>query len=148
MAIDRGDVDIKRALKTAYNILAYADNTEAKLRRKLAERDYEADIIDEVVETVRASGALDEERMLVSKLNYLINTKKYGRRRVAADLRKLGFSRELVESVDWDDFDFIAACASQIKSRGGLDDKTFAALLRRGYLVSEIKAAAKIVDEE
>lgn len=135
-----------RAKKTAYNILAYADNTEATLRRKLAQRGYPDDIISAAVEEVRASGALNEERMLRSRLTYLVETKKYGKRRVILELRRMGFPRELIERADWDSFDFAEICAGLITKAGGLDEKLYGSLLRRGFSPSEIKTAAKMAE--
>lgn len=146
MAIENAD-QLARAMKTVYNILAYADNTEAALRRKLKQRGFSPDVIDSAVERACASGALNEERMLESRINYLINTKKFGRRRVEPELRRLGFPREAVAEVDWDGFDFVAVCAELIRKTGGLDERVFASLLRKGFSPGEIKAAARLADE-
>jgi Uncharacterized protein conserved in bacteria len=151
MATDPGqdsERELSKAIRTTYNILAYADNTEAALRRKLAERGFSGDIIDSAVEEARASGTLNEARMLESRLHSLINVKKYGRKRIAAELRKLGFPREAIDSIDWDEYDFTAHCAALIRKNGGLDNRLFAALMRRGFLPGEIKNAAVLAEKE
>lgn len=136
------------AKKAAYRILAYADNTEAMLRAKLARRGFSADAISAAITELRASGALDEQRMLQSRQAYLVETKKYGKRRAIMELLRTGFPRELVARADWSDFDFVANCAQVIARAGGLDKKLYTSLLRRGYSPAEIKAAAALVAEE
>lgn len=147
MSTDIG-TEILRAKKTAYNILAYADNTETALRRKLAQRGFSGEAIDAAVEKMRESGALDERRMLRSRQIYLVETKKYGRRRAELELRRMGFSREYIEGADWSEFDFVGICTQLLRRAGELDRRVYASLLRRGFSPSEIKAAEKIIEEE
>ncbi len=142
------DTEILRAKKTAYNILAYADNTETALRRKLAQRGFSDAAIDAAVEMMIVTGELDERRMLYSRQIYLVETKKYGRRRAELELRRMGFSRAVLEGADWSGFDFVAVCAQLLRRTGELDRRVYASLLRRGFSPAEIKAAAALIADE
>ena len=118
------------------------------MKRKLAQRGYGGEAIDKAIARLRAEGILDERRMLESRVEYLVLTKKYGKRRVIAELLHMGFPRELVAGADFGRFDFAEICARLIERAGGLDEKLFASLLRRGYTPAEIRKAVDLVKAE
>ena len=133
----------ERALKSAMNILAYADNTERRLRRKLAEKGFTPEAIEYAASYVIEKGYLDEYRMIDSAVRSLVKFKMYGKARVIAELHQKGFKREVIDSFDFGEIDFYDACRRMLEKRGGVsDEKTRAYLMRHGHSSSDIKRAA------
>jgi len=131
----------------ALRIIGYKDNTESALRRKMKERGFEKDAIDDAVEYLKKYGYLDESRMMIAKVRSLAKNKLYGKPRITAELRRLGFSSETVASLDYDgeelcDIDFEESCRELLMKLGGEPDRrTVAYMMRYGYGMSEIKKA-------
>ena len=131
----------------ALRIIGYKDNTESTLRRKLRERGFEKDAVDDAVEYLKKYGYLDENRMMIAKVRSLVKNKLYGKARISAELRRLGFSAETVSAIDYDsdelcDIDFEENCRELLSKLGGeLDRKTVSHMLRYGYSMSEVKRA-------
>ncbi len=150
---DDGEKHFRAALKTASNILGYAECPPAKLRKKLALRGYEEALITDVLDRLRASGLLDEDAMARRRAEVLFRQKGYGPRRLPPALRQAGFSSEAIAGVEFDpeDFPFTARCEALARKYGVEDRrKTAAYLARYGYTAAQIKHAlcAASADEE
>ncbi len=145
--------EYQAVMRTAFRILAYRDNTERVLRRKLTERKYSEEEIDFALRYVVHNGYLDEEKQLYHAIRRLADGKLYGKRRVLQELYRLGFSQETlrhaVEEGCFDGIDFIANCTEALRRAGGVcDPRTVAALGRRGFSYSDIRAAQNALDTE
>ena len=138
------------ALRTASNILGYAECSPARLREKLSVRGYERELIDAVLDRLRGAGLLDEDAMARRKAEMLCRVKGYGPRRILPELRRLGFSSAVIDEVDLsgEDFDFPARAAALLRKRGVIDQKALAALSRAGFTADQIRAAVRTVKEE
>ena len=144
--------DAERALGTALNILAYAECTEAALRRKLRDKGYDEESAEFAIDYVVKHRYLDEKRYLYRLVEYLSNNRLYGRRRSAVALREKGFSQKKV-SLYFEDalstVDERENCKKALsKIKKDSDKKTVDALLRRGFLYGDIKAAMQEQSEE
>jgi SOS response regulatory protein OraA/RecX len=134
-----------RARKSAVNILSYADNTESKLREKLAAKGYSREASDDAVEYVIGRGWLNERRQAETALRYLAEVKLYGRRRILQELRKRGFRREINHGCDFDGCDFASNCLRLWEKRGKTEDeRTIAFLIRAGFCGDDIRAARRM----
>lgn len=105
-----------RARKTAVNILSYSDNTELRLREKLAAKGFSREAADDAVRYVISRGWLDEQKQVESALRYLAEVKLFGRRRILQELRKRGFRRTVIDSCDFNSCDFAGNCRRLWKS--------------------------------
>ncbi len=129
-----------RAITAACNILAYADNTERRLRRKLRDRGYSPEAIDAAVDYVTEKGFLDESRMLESTVHSLVRYRHYGLSRILRELAVRGFDRDIADEFDFSQIDFLTVCRELFYKHGGIpDDKTRAFLLRHGHRASDIR---------
>ena len=138
--------ELEAAKKAAFAILAYADNTEARLKEKLRRKGFSEQSIDTVTEEMRSYGYLNEERYIKRAAEQLVCQKFYGRRRILPELRKKGFSSELISSLDLSEYDCAENCKEYIlKKYSSFGEKELAAVLRRGYSVSEIKTALEMI---
>ncbi|MHB1153843.1 MAG: regulatory protein RecX [Eubacteriales bacterium] len=137
-----------RARKTAVNILSYSDNTELRLREKLAAKGFSREAADDAVEYVISRGWLDEQKQAESALRYLAEVKLFGRRRILQELRKRGFRRTVIDSCDFDSCDFVGNCRRLWEKRGNTDDeRTVAYLFRAGYSGDDIRAARRMSED-
>lgn len=134
----------QKAIRSALNILDYADNTEKKLREKLFRKGYTADETDIAVEYAKKMDYLNESRFLEVMVYSLSNTKLYGKRRIIQELYVKGFKREIIAEADFSEIDFAANCCKRVKmTKNNYSDvrKLYAALLRYGFSSDEIKKA-------
>jgi len=89
----------------ALDALARRDHASEDLRRKLRERGFDAALVDELIEKLRAERLLDDRRYLEHFVAYRAS-RGHGPNRVRADLRKLGIGAaesdsSLAAYADW-----------------------------------------------
>ncbi len=141
------------ALKTAMNIVAYKDNTLSQLREKLSDRGYSSETVDGVCSYMVGKGFINDGRMIYRFARNLAVNKLYGKKRIMAEISRKNFSSDAVENFSFDneeleEVDFSVICLRLLKKRGGeKDDKTFAALMRYGHSVSDIKRAYAMLEK-
>ena len=146
------DNEQERALKTALNILAYAETTESVLRQKLLDKGYSSHSTEYAVAYMVKHRYLDEKRYLFRLVEYLGNVKLYGKRRIAMQVKQKGFSaktlsvwmEEALELVD----EVNNCCKVIPKLQKETDKKTVEALLRRGFIYSDIRTAMQKMNNE
>lgn len=143
----------EKALRTAFNILGYKDNTRKQLISKLEERGYGAETVESVVEYMTEKGYLNDNRMMISLVRSMAEKKLYGKRRIVQELRLKKFEDDDISSLDFEDtelsdIDFTEICFRLLKKRGGeRDQKTYAFLLRHGHTPSDIKSAYRMMQQ-
>ena len=136
------------ALRSAFNILDYGDNTERKLREKLARKGFAPDAVDFAVGYVASVGLLDDARYLADFVDRLARVKLYGKRRIVNEAFARGFPRELIESFDFDGYDFPALAAERMRktaARYPARDKLYASLIRAGFSPSDFTLASQLL---
>ena len=143
-----------KALKTAFNILGYKDNTRKELCSKLTERGYSPETADAVCDYMAEKGYLNERRMLIRKVKYMAESRLYGKRRILFELSHKSFDPETLSGLDFEcdeelsEIDFVQICLRLLIKKGGQrDQKTYAALMRCGHTPSDIKAAYKEIEK-
>lgn len=147
-----------RARSTALNFISYRSRTEEEIRRRLARSDYRDEVIDDVVETLKTSGLIDDQAFAVNFAEGRFKTGGYGPRRVHYDLRRKGVGRaaadRAVEEVFSEDDDVIST-ARDLGSRrweqlAREEDerkrrkKVYDYLVRRGFPHSMVR---NVIDE-
>ena len=143
--------EYEKAVRTTYNILEYADNTEKKLREKLIRKGYAKDAVDYAIEYAKRAGALNDRRFMERCVEQLATVKLYGRRRIANELYVKGFRREDIASLDLSEYDFAALCAERIRKtarRYPEREKMYASLVRYGYTSREIAQAFELAEDD
>lgn len=86
----------KRCIKRAMNLLIKGDLTEMKLRSKLADSKYSADIIDEAIKYVKSYHYIDDRRYAMNYIAYKssIDSKNTIRRK----LIEKGVAKDIIDS--------------------------------------------------
>lgn len=151
---DEPDKAFAQALKTAFNIVGYKDNTLYQLREKLSERGYSEETVDSVCSYMTEKGFVDDRRMLYRLVRSLACSRLYGRARIRQELKRRHFDPEALESFSFEDeeledLDFVQNCLKLIKKKGGRrDERIYAALIRYGHSPSDIKKAYVLLMQE
>ena len=144
--------DSASAFDAACRILSFMDNTEKMLDCKLAERGFTPNARADAIDRLKSMGFLDEERMILRRVESLAGSRGYGIRRIRQELSLAGFSEEAYDALTPEflaSLDFPAICADLLRKKGGVpDDKTYAFLLRRGFTGEDIRKAIQILKEE
>ena len=143
---------VSEVLSAASNIIVFADNTENKLREKLVKRGFAEEYVDIALDRLKASGVVNDRRLIFPAAEGLANKKLYGKGRIKLELQKMGFERSLISECFeecTEDIDFKENCLKlAVKKR--LDKKLIdrdrsknaaASLARYGYGYAEIKYA-------
>lgn len=156
------DAKLWEAVKKAYDLLAYGDNSKKRLAEKLRQRGFDREIAEEAAEYAEKLGIVDEKRQLAHIVSQL-TAKCYGRSRIKQELMKKGISREIIddeldellEEVDFDellmkllrkkvDVSLIGPGPEGRKYR----EKVISAMFRYGYSPDTVRRALRELAEE
>ena len=138
----------KKCIRTAMNILGYADHTCRRLLVKLRQKGFSAEDAETAVAYCLEKGYINEERQLEAAVHHMAVHQLYGRRRMIAELSKLGFSRSAITEADFSGIDFAENCLQVWLKRGGIiDDRSKRYLVTRGYSAADISLAEKRILE-
>ncbi len=131
----------------ALSLLEYRDRTEAELRKKLAEREYEASEIDEALDFLKEYHYVDDAEYTRRYIRAASSRKSI--RRICQDLQMKGVEREILdlclEEADVDEDTLIRACLQKKGYRAGeqmdtdLCRKVMASLVRKGFSFDAIR---------
>jgi regulatory protein len=128
------------AMTRALNFLGYRARSERELRGRLRRYGYGEQTVGTVVGRLRELGYLDDEDF--ARLVAREKARKYGPRRVSAELRKSGVDPELAQTVVEEEFgqrseiEEARSSAARRYNRGGSDAearRVYGFLVRRGY---------------
>ena len=143
-----------RAIRKAFDILAYGRNSAKTLAAKLRSRGFSAEMAEEAANYMLTHGYIKEDDDAIREVELCFH-KLWGSRRILMHLHEKRFdddavaaAREYLETLD-----FVENCVKLIRSKYGTlpkDEKernrVISGLVRYGYSFTEIKAAAKIVE--
>ena len=132
------------AMRTAENILAYADNSERMLRAKLLDRGYLPETADRVADKLTELGELDEMRSAENICRSLASGKLYGWARIKSYLLSKGYDSRVVARLPemLDDVDFDENCLVLLTRLGGEKNRdNYMKLRRHGFSYENIRYA-------
>jgi regulatory protein len=116
------------AMTRALNLLGYRARSEAEIRTRLARHPYAPETVEVVVGRLEELGYLDDEEFARQRARE--KSRKYGPRRVAADLMQSGVGREIVAE----------AVAEEFEGRSEIEDARSAVARRYNGVGSEAEA--------
>ncbi len=128
------------ALARALNFLGYRARSEKEVRDRLRRYGYGEEAVEGVVVRLKELGYLDDEDF--ARLVVREKARRYGPRRVSAELRKSGVDAELARGVVEEEFagrgevEQARSAAARRYNRGGSDAearRVYGFLVRRGY---------------
>ena len=142
-----------KAYDKALSLLAMREHTAKEIKDKLTRKGYSDDDITDAVERLISENAISEERFAESYIRSRMRKNPEGKPVLMMRLRERGCpdsaSRNAVESY-WENLLFMPYLASSydvLSSRKGREYAT-ASLMRKGFSISEIRAAAEYSDDE
>lgn len=137
--------------RRAFNILSYHAVSEKQLFNKLTQKGADEDTANRVVLKMRELGLVDDKALLKEKIRHLSEVKKYGEKRIVADLMLKGFDKNdilnTLHDLEPDDFKTVCEIIEkkyQSELEGGdikTRQKVVNALVRRGFSYDVIKSA-------
>ena len=128
------------AMGRAFNLLGYKARFEGEVRERLGRHGYADETVGAVVGRLRELGYLDDEEF--ARLKAREKARKYGPRRVSAELRQSGVGEELARGVVEEEFagreelgEARSAAARRYNGRGSEAEarRVYGFLVRRGY---------------
>lgn len=136
----------KTALMYAVDLLARQEQSEAKLREKLARKGYEEGEIDAAIARLVEKHYLNDADACRRQFAFLYNESRSSVRQICLKLQQRGFDRELIRSCIPDDTyereKAAALRALSLKYKPSADrQKMLASLYRNGYDSSALRAA-------
>ncbi|MCR5206933.1 MAG: RecX family transcriptional regulator [Eubacterium sp.] len=148
------EANYRKAVNKCFDFLSRRDYSVKELRGKLL-KTVDADSADRAIERMLELDYLDDERYAESLLNHLINNKKMSSSFIRQEMLKRGISRDTVDALlSETEIDNVSVIAELIvkKYRTKLEaengrDKVIAALMRKGFTYSDIKAAFRELEE-
>ncbi len=87
------------AKERAFNILSKRNNSTSEIRRKLVQRKFDKDIADIVVEDLKVSGFLDDEKFSREYIEEKLKFKSVGLNKIRSELYSKGIPKGIIETV-------------------------------------------------
>ena len=88
--------EIRQAIDLALQFLGYRARSRAEVRRRLARKGYEEEIVDQVIERLSQGGHLDDSQFTEAWVRARTTGRAMGPRRIAWELRRKGVDAETV----------------------------------------------------
>lgn len=135
------------ALSTSYYYLAKRDYTKKEIYNKLIQKYWEKIPIIRVVKRLEEAGYIDDKEFSIS---YGKN-KKYGKNKIAYDLKLKGVSSEIIEEAlsFYEEDDELEELSKAWDKLGEKEEhKKIASLMRKGFSYSDIKRVINKKREE
>ena len=143
-----------RAIKKAFDIIAFGKNSKKMLSDKLRHRGFDPEIAEDVAEYMEAHGYINEGSDAEREVDLCLK-KLWGSRRILMHLHQRGFDASAIDSAKkyMESIDFVDVCVRLVREKyttlpkiEAERQKVISALVRHGFSINEIKAAAKIIE--
>ena len=140
------------AYDKAVSFLAMREHTEKEIREKLSARSFSPEDIDSAIGRLRREGLLSEERFAEFFIRSRLRKLPEGRSILSMRLRERGCPDAVARkalSEAWEREDYLMPLASYLEEleRKKGREKALAALYRKGFSSSEVRAAQAVLSE-
>ncbi len=148
-------INYKKAFNKCADLLSRRDHSVKELRDKLL-RTVDEQSSDKAINKFLELGYLNDEKFALSLANHLFNNKNYSKNHVRQELYKRGIDKDIINDIiennESDQIDSIIrvinkSYVNKLKLEGG-KDKVIAALMRKGFIYSDIKTAFYRIENE
>ena len=143
-----------RALRRAFDIIAYGRNSTKVLADKLRHRGFSPEVCRDIAEYMRDNGYIDEDEDASREVDVCVR-KLWGPRRILMHLHEKGYDQSAINVAKeyMETLDFVDVCVKCVRAKyktlpkdEAERKKIISALIRHGFSMNEIKAAAKIIE--
>ncbi len=87
---DKNNPQFKQGYIYAVRLLAASKKSERELLRRLSDKGYPVEIAEQVIDELKTQGILSDQKLAQETVHWAIQAKRYGRNRIALQLRKKG----------------------------------------------------------
>ena len=88
---------LKQGYLYAVRLLTASKKSENELRRRLSGKGYPQEISKQVIDELKAQGILSDQKLTQETVQWAIQAKRYGRNRIALELKKRGITASEIE---------------------------------------------------
>lgn len=88
-----------KAKNYALNLLSYRQRSEKEISRKMRDKGYENNIIDNTIKFLEKNKLLNDREFAKSFIRDKVNIQKWGRNRIRIELYRKGVNKELINEV-------------------------------------------------
>ncbi len=149
------ELNYEQAKEKALRLLEFRSHSEQELRMKLKRAGARDEDIGEILDFCRNYGFVNDREYALRKARDLKNLKKYGKRRIYAELKHRGISEEdaaiAVSELEDDEEDTLYPLAEK-KLNGNFErkniDKCIRYFISRGYEIGDIKRCIERIKGE
>ena len=141
-------VNSRRALNRAADLLSRRDHSTGELLQKLRQKGFDDEAAKQATDKLQELGYLDDRRFAARYAEELMKSKGFGARRIETELFRKGLSREIVretlEELEMPEDSLTALIERKFARRLSAEQdvrRTVNALVRMGYGYGEIKDA-------
>ncbi len=152
---EKKELTFEQAKDKALRLLEFRSHSERELCDKLKRAGAREEDIEEILDFCRNYGFVDDRKFAANKARDLKNLKKYGKRRIKAELYSKGIDSEYIEEalcfLEDDEEDMLLPLV-QKKLGGNFEkknvDKCIRYFLYRGYNFGDIKNCIENIKQE
>ncbi len=80
----------------AIRLLTASKKSTSQLRKRLKDKGYRADVIQNVLDALNTQGILNDRKMVDESVQWAKQAKRYGKRRIALELKKKGIAEAVI----------------------------------------------------
>ncbi len=139
-----------RAAVKALTLLARREHSCRELRRKLRERSFPEEIIDQVIDSLLKSSYLDDRRFAQEWVRQRLERRPEGTRKLAAALAAKGVDRQIVQEVlaEVDEYEAAQrACEKLMRKPSMTRDRCIRSLANKGFSRKVIDSCVDAEDD-
>lgn len=148
-------LNAKETKEKALRLLEFRAHSEKELRDKLRRAGAEDTDIDSTIEFLTEYRFLNDEKYAIAKAQDLAHLKKFGKKRIASELKMRGIASEYIdealENIEIDERETLLLLVEK-KLRGDFErksiDRTIRYFAAKGYRYEDIKACIETVRSE
>lgn len=148
-------INYKKAIDKCYDLLSRRDHSVKELKTKLLRTVDELNA-ERAIDKMLDLGYLDDERYAAVLVKHLLENKKMSKNFIKQEMFKRGLSSEIISNTLEDfEIDNSSSAAELILKKHknklnieGGKDKVIAALMRKGFLYSDIRTAFDMIEND
>ena len=87
----------KQGYLYAVRLLTASKKSSKELSKRLKDKGYQPAAIEDILQSLRSQGILDDRKMADETIHWAKQAKKYGKKRISLELKKKGIAQNLID---------------------------------------------------
>lgn len=97
MALEQDHSQFKQGYIYVLRLLSISNRSSRELEKRLHEKGYPDEVADAIIERLKETGALNEKKNIHEIIQWAINGKHLGRKRIKIELKQKGFQESAID---------------------------------------------------